>query len=54
VPTTLAVTATTTLNPGYVVFVSGTTGNQIYYVNTGLTYNAVNNTLTGGIAGGTF
>jgi len=38
----------------YLVFAAGTSGNQAEYVATGLTYNATNNAITGGINGGTF
>ena len=36
------------------MFVAGTSGSQAHYVNTGLTYDAVTNAITGAIAGGTF
>ena len=51
---TTTVTANTTSNPTYLVFVAGSSGSQLTYVNTGLTYDAATNAITGGINGGTF
>jgi len=38
----------------YITYASGATGNQPQYTSTGLTINATNSTITGGINGGTF
>ena len=38
----------------YITYSSTATGNQPQYTSTGLTYNATNNAITGGIQGGTF
>ena len=38
----------------YITYASAATGNQPQYTSTGLTYNATNTALTGGINGGTF
>ena len=38
----------------YITYASATTGNQPQYTSTGLTYNATNTAITGGINGGTF
>jgi hypothetical protein len=50
---------TTTLAAGsgatnYIIYASATTGNQAQYTSTGLTFNATNTAITGGINGGTF
>ena len=38
----------------YLVYASSATGNAVEYTSTGLTYNATNNAVTGGISGGSF
>jgi len=38
----------------YITYASAATGNQPQYTSTGLTYNATNTAITGGINGGTF
>jgi hypothetical protein len=38
----------------YLVYAASATGNTAEYTSTGLTYNATNNAITGGIQGGTF
>ena len=53
-PSTMTVTTDSTTNPSYLTFVAGTSGSQAVHVNTGLTYDAATNAITGGVAGGTF
>jgi hypothetical protein len=38
----------------YITYSAGATGNQAQYTSTGITINATNSTITGGINGGTF
>ena len=38
----------------YITYASSATGNQAQYTSTGITINATNSTITGGINGGTF
>ena len=52
--TNTAITAATTGATNYLTFVTATTGNLPQLVNSAITCNAVNGTLTGGIAGGSF
>lgn len=48
------ITAATTGATNYLTFVTATTGNLPQLVNSSITANAVNGTITGGIAGGAF
>ena len=48
------ITATTTGATNYLTFVTATSGNLPQLVNSSITANAVNGTITGGIAGGAF
>jgi hypothetical protein len=48
------ITLTTTGATNYLTFVTATSGNLPQLVNSSITANAVNGTITGGIAGGTF
>jgi hypothetical protein len=50
----IAITATTTGATNYLTFVTATSGNLPQLVNSSITANAVNGTITGGIAGGAF
>lgn len=50
--TNVTVTLNSTDTTAYLAFVGTDTGNNPVLVNTGLTYNAVNNAITGGINGG--
>ena len=52
--TNTAITSATTGATNYLTFVTATTGNLPQLVNSAITCNAVNGTLTGGIAGGSF
>ena len=52
--TNTAITAATTGATNYLTFVTATTGNLPQLVNSAITCNAVNGTITGGIAGGSF
>jgi hypothetical protein len=52
--TNTGITATTTGATNYLTFVTATTGNLPQLVNSSITANAVNGTITGGIAGGAF
>ena len=55
--TATTVNISTTAGSGttnYLTFVASAIGSQPQYTNTGLTYNATNNAITGGIQGGTF
>jgi hypothetical protein len=52
--TNTAITAVTTGATNYLTFVTATSGNLPQLVNSSITVNAVNGTITGGIAGGTF
>ena len=52
--TNTAITATSSGATNYLTFVTATSGNLPQLVNSSITCNAVNGTITGGIAGGTF
>jgi hypothetical protein len=52
--TNIGITATSTGATNYLTFVSATSGNLPQLVNSSITANAVNGTITGGIAGGAF
>jgi hypothetical protein len=52
--TNVGITATTTGATNYLTFVTSTSGNLPQLVNSSITVNAVNGTITGGISGGTF
>ena len=52
--TNTGITAATTGATNYLTFVTATTGNLPQLVNSSITANAVNGTITGGIAGGAF
>ena len=52
--TNTAITANTTDTADYLTFVSATSGNRPILVNSAITCNAVNGTITGGISGGAF
>ena len=55
--TATVVNVSTTAGSGttnYLTYVASATGSQPAYTTTGLTYNATNNAITGGIQGGTF
>jgi len=52
--TNTAITAATTGATNYLTFVTATSGNLPQLVNSSITVNAVNGTITGGISGGTF
>ena len=52
--TNTAITAATTGATNYLTFVTATTGNLPQLVNSSITANAANGTITGGIAGGAF
>jgi hypothetical protein len=52
--TNVGITAATTGATNYLTFVTATTGNLPQLVNSSVTVNAVNGTITGGISGGTF
>jgi hypothetical protein len=52
--TNSAITLNTTDTADYLTFVSATSGNRPVLVNSSITVNAVNGTITGGIAGGSF
>jgi len=50
----VAVTAASSGATNYLAFVTATTGNLPQLVNSSITANAANGTITGGIAGGAF
>lgn len=52
--TNVGITAATTGPTNYLTFVTATTGNLPQLVNSSITANAANGTITGGIAGGAF
>jgi len=52
--TNTGITAVTTGTTNYLTFVTATSGNLPQLVNSSITANAVNGTITGGIAGGAF
>ena len=52
--TNTGITAATTGATNYLTFVTATTGNLPQLVNSSITANAANGTITGGIAGGAF
>lgn len=52
--TNTGVAAATTGATNYLTFVTATTGNLPQLVNSSITANAANGTITGGIAGGAF
>lgn len=52
--TNVGITAATTGATNYLTFVTATTGNLPQLVNSSITANAANGTITGGIAGGAF
>jgi hypothetical protein len=52
--TNTAVTAASSGATNYLTFVTATTGNLPQLVNSSITANAANGTITGGIAGGAF
>jgi hypothetical protein len=52
--TNTAITANSTNATNYLTFVSATTGNLPQLVNSSITCNPSNGTITGGIAGGSF
>lgn len=52
--TNMGITAASTGATNYLTFVTATTGNLPQLVNSGITCNAVNGTITGGVSGGTF
>ena len=52
--TNVGITLTSTGSTNYLTFVTATTGNLPQLVNSSITANAVNGTITGGIAGGAF
>jgi hypothetical protein len=52
--TNTAITATSSGATNYLTFVTATSGNLPQLVNSSITCNAVNGTITGGIAGGAF